>query len=458
MTTVETDKLTTHLRAATADLALRPGFAADVLEGGRRRRTRARIAIGATVAVTAAVAVTAIVAVPSNLADAPPAEQPTTEQPGHPMMTSGGDLIGDAQFVQLATTAWQESLPTTRANAGGVLTAPLTEPHVTWAGNTGVGLAAIVSQQFTMPNTDAVESSYRGRPAIAVGLLVLNSQQGLDLIGLQLEGHWTHPGSFVLPDDRTVISVAYGGENRAMNISQNIEVDADGVSRRTWTKPLRYNDGVWLGQLPAGINPRNVRMLDSKPELDPNDAEERLMGRHDPLLFTSEYISGKPTDIPDRGLPWQPVAVGLGHDSGFAVAAWDIFQEVLRDSGLLDPPSYVTKPSRWTAVVGMRDGRTMIISSYQELDNPAYVFHVLVDADGKVEKITRGAEVDLSSPLRLKVQLPDDEGWVVAVDPDKQLRYRTEDNKEWSAPVTGADLLPADAVAVETGGQEFTLD
>lgn len=458
MTAVETKDLSDHLRAATTDLELRPGFADAVVRGGRRRRTRGRITIGTAVAATVAVAV-AVAAGPTHLAD-PPADTPSG-QDGHPLLTSGGDLVDDAQFVRLATTTWRESIPGTSANKNGVLNQPLNEPHVTWAGSTPLGAAAIVAQQFTMPKIASVDANLRGQPAIAVGLLSAPAEDTgrLELIGVQLEGHWARPGSFVFPDNRTVIAVAYASppDSRALNISPNVTVGHDGVSRREWTKPLRYADGVWIGELPKEVNPRNVRMIDSKPDLDPNDAEDRVMGLHHPLLFTSEYLSGQPAGIPDRGLPWEPIEHLLGRETHLAGRAWDIFEDAVSDSGLLEPTSYIENAPRWTAVVGLRNSRTMIISSHQELDNPAYVFEVVTTDSGTVKQVTRGPEVDLSSPVRLVIRLPGDEGWVVAVDPDKQLRYRTGGSTQWSEPGDGFELLPADAVAVETGGQEFTL-
>lgn len=441
---MDTRDLTDALREATDGIEPRAGFAEDVLRGGRRRRTRGRIMIGAAMA-TAAVAVAAAVAVPMRLAEPRPAAPPTTEPQGHPLLTSSGELIDDTQFVQLAATTWRQSLPGTPANTGGVLNQPLIDPHVTWAGYLPNGRAAIVAQQFAEPKT--------GRPLIAVGLLTEDAEGALHLIGVQIEGHWARPGSFVLPDNRTVIAVDYASPpaSRVFNISSNITVGADGVSRREWTQPLGNHWGVWIGLLPANVNPRNVRMLDSKPGLDPNDAEEQVMGLHRPLLFTSEYLSGTSTAIPNRGLPWAPDVVALGEDTH--TGDYAAFQVAVRDSGLLDPTSYTDNSPRWTAVVGLHDGRTALISTHQELDNPAYVFEVVLNPDGSVDTVTRVAKLDLATPL--SVRLPGDEGWVVAVDPGKQFRYRADG--DWSTPVDGAGLVPADATAIETGGQEFEL-
>lgn len=454
---MDTRQLTDALREATDDLEPRAGFADDVLLGGRRRRTRGRIVVGTAIAVTAAVALAVTVGVPNRIAE--PADPPIA-QDGHPLLTSGGDLIDNKDFVALAKTTWREGIPHTPANIDGKLNQPLNEPHVTWAGTTPVGAAAIVSQQFTMPAISSVESQFRGQPAIAVGLLAAPDQNAtrLALIGVQVEGHWARPGSFVFPDNRTVITVAYGSppDSRVENISSNVRVGQDGVSRRDWDTPLRFADGVWIGELPAGTNPRNVRMIDSKPELNPKDAQARVMGLHHPLLFTSEYLTGKPPEIPDRGLPWDPVERMLGEDTHLRGRGWDRFQDAVRDSGLLDPTSYTDLPPHWTAVVGLGDGRTVLISSYQELDNPAYVFQVVIGTDDTVQKVTRGTKVELSQPLRLAVRLPGTEGWVVAVDPDKSLSYST-DGSAWSDRRYGAELIPASAVAVETSGQQFPL-
>jgi hypothetical protein len=458
---MDTRDLTDALRDATDGLEPRAGFAADVLRGGRRRRTRGRIVIGAAIATAAAVAVAVAVA-PTQVADQRPADT-TDDQPGYPLWTSGGDLIDDAQLVQLATTTWRESIPHTLANKDSLLSQPLGEPHVTWAGSTPRGPAVIVAQQFTMPKTDSVESSYRGQQALAVGLLAANpadtAKRELELIGVQIAHHWARPGSFVFPDNRTVISVAFGTppDSRVENISPNLTIGEDGVSRREWSKPLRYVDGVWIGELPAGVSPLNVRMIDSQPDLDPNDAEERPMGLHNPLLFTSQYISGELAAVPDRGLPWAPQEFTLGVASPLSGHGWDRFQQAVRDSGLLEPTSYTDIGRHWTAVVGLQDGRTVLISTYQELDNPAYVFQVLVKADGTVEKVTRGGKLSPSSSPGLMVRLPGDNGWVVGVDMDMEFRYRMDGSTQWSGPEVGVALIPAGAVAVQTQGHEYPL-
>lgn len=457
---METKDLNAHLRAATTDLEPRPGFAADVLRGGRRRRTRNRIMIGAAAVATVAIAA-AVAVVPQNLADRRPADSPTREQDGHPLTMLGGDLIHDAQFVQLAATTWEERLPTTLANRHGVLSQPLADPHVAWAGTTSAGKTAIVAQQFTLPSTDAVEYAYRGQEAIAVGLLVSPTRDAaLELIGVQLEGYHARPGSFVLPDDRTVIALELGapGRSRAMNISPNVSVGQGGVSRREWTKPLRYTDGVWIGELPENVNHLNVRLIDSKPELDPNDAEERPMGLHHPLLFTSDYLRGELPRVPERGLTWEPIDHLLGEDSHLRGVPWERFEEAVRDSGLLDPTSYARNPHQWVATVGLHDGRTVLVSTHQELDNPAYLFRVVIGADDSVAQVTRFAEVDPTAPIPVAVPLPDDNGYVVAVDPDKQFSYRTADDGQWSDPQYGTALVPGDAVAVKADtGDELAL-
>lgn len=457
---METKDLNAHLRAATTDLEPRPGFAADVLRGGRRRRTRNRLMIGAVAVATVAIAA-AVAVVPLNLADRRPADTPTHEQDGHPLTSSGGDLIEDTQFVRLAATTWEERLPTTLANKDSLLSQPLADPHVAWAGTTPAGATAIVAQQFTLPSTDAVEYGYRGREAVAVGLLISpTGDAALQLVGVQLEGHWARPGSFVLPDDRTVIALALGAppQGRAMNISPNVHVDEDGVSRRDWSKPLRYADGVWIGELPEGVDPLNVRMIDSRPELDPTDAEERPMGLHHPLLFTSAYLRGELPHMPDRGLMWEPSEHLLGEDTHLRGNPWDRFQEAVRDSGLLEPTSYAPNPDHWLATVGLPDGRTVLISTYQELDNPAYLFRVVIGADDSVAQVTRFAEVDPTAPIPVAVPLPDDNGYVVAVDPDKQFRFRTADDGQWAAPQDGTALVPRDAVAVKADtGDELAL-
>jgi hypothetical protein len=110
--------------------------------------------------------------------------------------------------------------------------------------------------------------------------------------------------------------------------------------------------------------------------------------------------------------------------------------------------------ARWLVVAGMSDGRTMIVGSYQEADNPAYLYTVLVGKDGKVAKVARGPAADPAATLPVRVRLPDGQGWVVAAE-GHQLSSRTDG--AWSPPVADAALVPDATTQVRVDDRPVTL-
>jgi hypothetical protein len=465
---MDTTELTSALREATDDLEPRADFAAAVLSGGRRRRVRGRIALGAALAGTAAVAVAAAVVVPHQLAAPPPGEGP--DGPGkvaNLLDFSGGDLIRNEEVRRLAIAGWQDSIGHTPANARGVLNNRVGEPHIYWAGTTPAGPAALVTQLVTLPDDDTLAAPDRGQEVPVVGLLATNpddlgdasAKPELELLGVQVQTlEQGSVGYFVLPDDRTVLAVEEKGvevnTDAATYESASIRVGADGVSRREWTR-MAPGDGVALTRLPSGTSPRNVRIVAGTAGADPNEGEQK-MGAHLPLQFAAEYAGRRASRVPDRGLPWQP------RDWGFLDQDWKLprpgrvlFQDALRTSGLLDPASYEDRNVGWLAAGGIDGERYVLVGTEQELDNPAYLFMVVLRADFSVERVTREGQVDPNSELPVAVRLPDGAGWVVAADPNRELRYRT--GTQWSAPVSGTVAIPDGAEAVRVNGHEYPL-
>jgi hypothetical protein len=453
---MDTRDLTSALREATDGLEPRTDFAATVLQGGRRRRTRGRIAVGAALAGTAAVAVVAAVVVPNQMSAPPPADQRDGPAKADIILSaSGGNLIDDKRFTGLAVTAWRDSVERTPANKDGELDGRKGEPHVYWAGDTPAGPSALVAQEV-------------GRGRVAVGLLITNPadlapgatkvKRELELVGVQVDAGSSALGGFLLHDDRTLMAidpVRLKGENLSMFASANTTVGADDRSRRRWTR-MTEADGVALTQLPVKANPHNVRLAVADTHGDPNQGEQK-MGAHVPVLSASVYTGMSLSVVPDRGLPWAPEEWPLLDTSHPVAHPLDAFDDALRGSGLLDPASYAKEGPRWVAAVGLTGGRSMIVSTQQELDNPAYLFSVLRRADGSVEKVTREAQLDPRSGLPVTLRLPDGQGWVVAIAPGKELRYRTVGNGQWSAPASGTRVIPAGAVVVQVDGQDYPL-
>jgi len=451
----DTTRLTTAMREATDGLEPPEDFTAAVLRGGRRRRTRGRVAIGAVVTGVVAAAVVTAAAVPHRLAAPPPGGQPEQPKLEQILVRSGGDLIHDRDTVRLARTAWQESVDTTYLNDFGYLSQRQGEPHVYWAGTTPAGPSAIVTQTVVLPTNDNVAPTDRGRQVVAVGLLVTSpgAKRELELVGVQLDGDQNgHGGYFLFPDNRTVLGIEPDDDGMALFVSPVTTIGTDGRSRRPWTE-LPAHDGVSYVRLPHPANPRNVRLVVSEAGGDPNAGEQKI-GAHIPLLLTTDYLAEREGIHVDNDLSWPSGSIPVGEKHKLPRSPANLFGTALRESGLPDPTSFEDTAGRWLVVAGMADGRTMIVGSYQELDNPAYLFTVLVRADGSVEKVTRGPVADPDAVLPVGVRLPDGQGWVVAA-VGHQLRHNA--GGAWSAPVADAALVPDASTDVRVDGQDVTL-
>jgi hypothetical protein len=466
---MDTTELTSVLHEATDGLEPRGGFAAAVLSGGRRRRVRGRIALGAAVAGTAAVAVAAAVVVPHQLAAPPPGDGPDgTGKVLNLLDFAGGDLVQNEEVVRLAITGWRDGLERTPANERGVLDDRVGEPHVYWAGTTPAGPAALVTQLVTLPSDGTLEPADRGQQVPAVGLLATNpddlgdesAKPELELVGVQVQTlEQGSIGYFVLPDDRTVLAIeekAGAADAPATYASPSITVGDDGVSRREWTR-MSPGDGVALTRLPPGTVPQNVRIVAGAADSDPNEGEQKV-GAHLPLQFAAEYVGLRANGITDRDLPWEPREWSILDGSrALPRPAKVLFEDALRTSGLLDSASYDEKVSGWLAAGGIDGDRLVLVGTKQELDNPAYLFTVVLRADFSVERVTRDGQVDPTADLPVAVRLPHGAGWVVGVDPDRELRYRTATDTQWSAPASGTVAIPDDAEAVLVNGREYPL-
>jgi hypothetical protein len=152
----------------------------------------------------------------------------------------------------------------------------------------------------------------------------------------------------------------------------------------------------------------------------------------------------------DNGLGWSPADMTVGEHHQLPRSPLNLFHTAPRESGLLDPASFEEAAAQWLVVAGLADGRTMIVGSYQEADNPEYLYSGLVRADGSVEKVTRGPQAKPVGALPVRLRLPGGQGWVVAA-MSHQLSHRTDG--AWSTPVTDAALLPDAATQVRVDGQ-----
>jgi hypothetical protein len=421
---MDTNELTVALREATDGVEPRPTFAADVLRGGRRRRSRNRLTIGAAVAGTAAVAVVAATVLPNHLASPPPpADQPTEFSL---LDRSGGYLIADEAVTRAALAGWTDGIAGNVGKAAGISPADLRgEPHVYWAGSTSSMTAAIVAQEMTLSD---------GTRAVASGAVADNPDDDRPN-ELELVGATSTTAAFLLPDNTLLAPFPDG--DQTLFVSTNITVNDEGRSvRREWRAFDNYDDDTAkIIDLPDLSSPHNLRIA-----IGATDGRDGYL----PV----ELLPNTP-EIQDRGDPWPAETRHIPEPRDLPRPAWEIFRDGLRDSGLLDLTSYAAGEPQWTVVADLPDGRTLIISEHQELDNPAWMFSVLMRPDNSVENVARVGEIDPAAGAWLLLPAPDRQGWVVVNARGEQIAYRTSAEGSWTNLGTGAALVPADGVEIK---------
>ena len=426
---MDTNELTLALREVTDDVTPRPNFAADVLRGGRRRRSRNRFTIGAAVVGTAAVAAVAVTVLPKDLAAPPPADRPTEFSL---LDRSGGDLIDDEAVTRAAIAGWTDGLAGNAGEAAGISPENLVgDPHVFWAGYTSFGNAAIVAQEATLAD---------GTRTVASGAVADNPNDDRP-DELELVGASPTPTAFLLPDNKSLLAPLPDGI-QDLFVSTTITVNDEGRSVRSAWKSFSGEDTATVIQLAELPRPHNLRIAIGTTE-----------GRDG---YLPVRLHPNTPVIPNRGLPWVPFPIHVPEPRDLPSGqVWESFTNGLRDSGLLD--AYKEGPPKWTVVADLSDGRTLILSEYQELDNPAWAFSVLLRPDGSVETVERVTEIDPTSTAPIIAPAPDGQGTVVAAE-GQSIAYRTSADGSWEDLGNGAALVPDDASDIRVGDAVIPLD
>ncbi len=253
-----------------------------------------------------------------------------------------------------------------------------------WAGHTSFGNAAVVAQEATLAD---------GTRTVASGAVVDNPDDDRP-DELELVGASPTPTAFLLPDNKSLLAPLPDGI-QDLFVSTTITVNDEGRSVRSAWKSFSDEDTATVIQLAELPRPRNLRIAIGTPE----GRDGFLPVRLNPLTPV----------IPNRGLPWVPFPTHVPEPRDLPSGqVWESFANGLRDSGLLD--AYKEGPPKWTVVADLPDGRTLIIGEYQELDNPAWAFSVLLRPDGSVETVERVTEIDPASTAPIIAPAPDGQG------------------------------------------------
>ncbi|HEU5470028.1 MAG TPA: hypothetical protein VFV67_05195 [Actinophytocola sp.] len=444
-------ELTRVLRSATADLEPRPGFAAEVVRGGRRRRTRNRITVAALVILTALAGAGIWVQwqnLPASTVADPRMAEPTR-----------GDLATDPDLLATAVREWRSGLSRSWNARLGVFDDLRGAPHVYWAGRTPAGPAAVVMQQTILHPNPARGSADAGELRTLAGLVAMDPMdRNLKLVTDQFA---PDAGYFQFgPADRTVLVVARDGP-----VYFSAGPIADGS--RTWTG-LAFAEGVSVVQAPEGTHPAAVRVV---ARADPPAPDDDHPDGQLPLKPATNYLeyaatSGRFTaDAPamrDNRLPWGgPLRLMRLHEHGPVLTDLDArFIDAIGQAGLTDPGAKTTLFGRWRVATGLPDGRSAIVGEVQIGDNRSRIYAVLLRPDDTVDWIVTGDWVDPTAELPVLVKLPDGQGWIAAKQ-GSYLTYRVNRTETWTQPAGGgpdAVLIPATGRQVRIGdGPEIDL-
>jgi hypothetical protein len=448
---MDNNELTLAMREATDDVTPRQNFAADVLRGGRRRRSRNRFTVGAAVVGTAAVAAVAVTVLPNHLAAPPPADKIDQTARGLDVAllnSSYGPLIDDEAVTGAAVTGWQDGIAGDAGESAGISPEDLAgEPNVYWAGTTPWGDGASTTVAIVAQETN-------DEVPVVAGIVVDNPDDDrpdeLELVSVRLGAS----PYFMLPDLRTVIGAMPTDlpDDVKLSFSTEITVDENGRSVRAWhDMPELTYEGVAVAQIPAGTNVNNVLM-------QMNPTPDGYGTGLAPLVQLA--LPPNSGDFQARGLPWPAESLHVPEPRDLGSTPLEIFRQALASisypadsDDLLDPASLLfdgQEPPHWTVAADLPDGRTLILSEYQELDHSAFVFSVLVRPDGSVETMTRVLEIDPAAPDPVVARAPDNQGWVVAAW-GQQISYRTTATGSWEPLGTSAALVPNDAVEFKAG-------
>lgn len=430
---METEELTRAMRDATADLRTKAGFAPQVIKGARRRRLRNRAAIAGVATVAAAVVGTGTMAAFPALFGPDSSTQNTQVAASRAMLTepTRGDLASDLNFIDQALTAWNDGV---RKSPNGLATEVTGDPHVYWAGDTPAGRVALVVQ--------ATEES------TAMGLIageeptLVNEMPRLDVSPARSQVFLFGAG------DRYAIAPA--GKDPLL-ISPRWELNPDGTGQRDWEPMEALDDVVAFAELPEGNPPEGVRVgREGIQDAKTSRAAHELSRVTLPGTLYLEGWERQGKIYVETRLPWH-------RDLSFRIDGAKLRPQEDRDHlfdaaerAEMQDPLLDTWLSGFEVVADLQDGRHVEAFELQPFVGAPTGFYALVTGpDWTFDQLVYGGVMNPEALLPARVELPDEQGWIVAHYQAK-LRYSTSSaDGPWHDAGKDAALLPHDTEAVE---------
>ncbi|PWW55507.1 hypothetical protein [Actinokineospora spheciospongiae] len=425
---MDTEDLTTALRAATEDVRPRPSFTDDVLRGAHRARTRHRRTLaGGTAVLVVALTAGAVAWSTGGRPEQAPARPPVAAPA--PISFDGptrGDLAGDQAYLAKVLAAWRQKIPTSPNR--DLLSALTGEPHVYWAGTTPEGRMALVDQPGPSPAVSPALGLLHGDEPIVIqdvppGGLARGERIGF-LFGIG-----------------NLNALALGGTAYS---SARFDVGADGRGTRTWT-PMTDLDGMAFATLPEPSGTSGARLSGSPDLSQPIDAVATSEYSHNSTFAGQRsHLYGITADL--RPYDGPPALVGGTTEPLLGADAVDS----LRQAGIIDPLGY-GEDFRWQAVADLPDGRVLRSFVLQQSGVGTRVYVMIVDRAGVVDWMTcLGAPSLDQETLFVDQVLPGGLGRLVAR-PGARLRHRTGAGP-WVEAGVGAAIVPMTATALEFSG------
>lgn len=422
---MDTVDVTRAMRAATDDLAVRPGFESRVLAGAIRRRRRRRVVVaGAALAVVLGAGASVVLTSPDGREGPAVAAPPVQNQ----WLLDGptrGDLANDRAFLQRAEKAWAEGIKTSPNGTAGAVTG---DAHVYWAGNTPGGKVALVAQ--------------RAEYSVAVGLVAGDKPKLVNEAPRQAR-QWA---LLFGPGDRYAI---VPGKFGRLLISPQWRMTSDGTGERSWRPMESLDDTVRFAQLPAETSPPRVQV--GRGGVEQARTSERAHKLSLMVFPSSRYHLGwerQEKIAIDNRLPWDPNLVFRVGDAKPPRQDGDHWFQAAEAARMQDPLNDVWLTG-FSVVADLPGGKSVEAFELQPfVDGPTGFYALLTDSTESDGKLVYGGVIDRDATLPARVELPDGLGWIVA-HYRATLRYRTAADGAWVDAGKDAALLPHNAEAVE---------
>ncbi|MFI6820763.1 hypothetical protein ACIBJE_07390 [Micromonospora sp. NPDC050187] len=419
--------------------AVRPP--ADLLDrarrAGRRRVRRHRALAGALAVVLLAGGLSA-----AGYASRPPTVTTTPAAAIGERLLDGptrGDLAGHPDYLRAVVDLHERARDDSPLRGLGVTRNPAGPAHVTWAGSTMSGRAAVVAQRMRLAGGDRVVlvtfvgTGVDGRP----------EKVGADFYGSGDRTGWQSVAFLVGPERSTLVVLDVGIE---VEFSLNRTYTAGAVTREDW-QSVQFIDGVAL----ITLGPQRDRWT---------VAVRQRAGAY----LGIGNLTDPQESTPERGwLDWhrpadadhpaaQPVYLVLGGSAG-AVDLPDVAESrrALAETapfGALEPQIPPSLGRDWIAV-GRTPAGAEVVAGDLRIGTDQVRTLVRLHRPGQAPLAVVGPVVDPAAYLPVVVRLPDGRGWLVAR-PGATLSW-SDGRGDWQPAGRDAAVLPAGATQARVG-------